>query len=713
MNSFRSETFNITEAGKTESFFLQGGLRWQSIVLLSGSSVKIRAAGIRPSVDVKDPNDLPGSFSTSKDIYQEVWGLGARAVQAACVDIGSQPSTWEVSDKGAFIRGQQPAVSVKGMDFSMYTLEFSTKITAGATGWRVAAGVNGGYGAYFVLTSDGPKLQSDGALVLPANQLTAGFGFSIINQAILPSATPVMYNISTPLQDNKWYRITTTIEATGYNISVDGKPLVFVSNTPFQGSANAAWGSGSITAGSFGFAPFLNHAAWYKDVKVTSQNGTVLYENGLTSDEVYAEYAIAGNDAAVCLDGAKRDREIWIGDYTHTGRSISVSSGRFDIMKSMIVYEFENQLMTGGGEGLVPMQPYMGTRREYQGDYYPVQYGETDYEFFFMVVLGDYFSITNDVETMKKYWTGIKSLVATLVVRWLDPSTNLMANPAASWFTAQGGQNATAPTALFVAGLNELTRIATVLGDKQTVKSWNKLSSKISAAVNSELWNGDAGFYSFDLTQPNVSAILATAFTIRAGIASPKQAASGIERLADVFYQIGYKDNSAVGNSSTTQLSPNTQGFLFEALFLANLQQGVPAATVAPAVRNLAEVFWPKMATQNEYYTGASWEYVYADGTPGIGIFTSLAHPWGGAATYVYTSYILGVRPAWDGAEYSWVFDPALEVAKELGLTWAKGTVPLASGGHIKAEWSVTNGKTSMKVSVVGNKDVKVQTKQG
>ena len=161
MNSFRTETFNISESGRIESFFIQGGLRWQSITLLTNSTLKIRKLGLRPSVQVSETTgDIRGGFSTSKDIYGKVWDLGVRAVQAACVEAESQPSTWEVIREGAFIRGQYPAVSAKGNNFSMYTLEFHTKITAGGTGWRVSGGANGGYGAYFVLTSSGPELES-------------------------------------------------------------------------------------------------------------------------------------------------------------------------------------------------------------------------------------------------------------------------------------------------------------------------------------------------------------------------------------------------------------------------------------------------------------------------------------------------------------------------------------------------------------------------
>ena len=724
MNSFRTETFNLTKTGQIESFFLQGGLRWQSLTLLAGSSITIKGIGIRPSVEVKDPNhSLPGSFSTSNEIYQDVWALGARAVQAACLDAKSRPSTWEIFEEGAYIRGQQPAVSVKGANFAMYTLEFYTKITSGGTGWRVAAGINGGYGAYFILTSNGPEMENHAWGALPRNQLTTSFGYSIVQQAILPSSPTQNYTVHHAVEEDEWHKITTVIQEDGYVVSLNDSQIAFVNSTAFQDYNNGAWGSGSVTAGTFGFGPFLNQAAWFKNVKITAQDGTVIYRNSLMSLEALQEYAIDTNNYAVCLDGAKRDGEIWIGDYAHTGRSIAASTGRFDYMKSMIDFEFDFQLKTGPGKDLVPMQSYMGTGPQFAEAYYPVQYGETDYFFFFLLALGDYFAITNDKTTMRRHWGGTKALVDSLVSRYLDQSINLMGATSASWFTAQGGQNATAPTCLFATALAKLIRVASALGDDQTRQTWTLLLGDINKAINSLLWNEELGFYCFQLSQPNVSAILATAFPIQAGIASVDQATRSIHSLADSLLQIGYKDTSAASNDGSTQLSPNTQGFLLESLFQAHLQLRVPAQTVLPAIRNLTERFWPKMVTQNQFYTGASWEYLYQDGSPGIGIFTSLSHPWGGAPTYVYTNYILGVRTEWNekDSQYDWIFDPAWEIAEGLGLHWAKGTVPLPGGGYIKAEWSSKSTLSkaqnfskmtpSMTASVVGNSEVKVQIK--
>lgn len=721
MNSFRHETFNISHSGTTESYFIQGGLRWQSITLIGDTPLTIRKAGLRPSVNITDPESLPGSFSTSKDMYQQVWNLGGRAVQAACVEKYSQPSTWDISDQGAFIRGQFPAVSALGNGFGNYTLEFRTKISTGGTGWRVAGGANGGYGPYFVLTSNQEELISPNITSLPRNSLVAGYGFTLINQTILNSAVPRMYDIpAMTIENDKWYRIKTSINATGYAISVDDQLIAFVENQYFRSYIDSTWGSGSLTDGNFGFGPYLSQAAYVRDVQVTAANGTLIYDNPLTSTDILQEYAIASNEYAMCLDGAKRDRTVWIGDFAHTARIIAVSSGRYDFIKSMIEFEFDWQYPPGPAHGLVPIQAYMGAGQKYREVYYPSEFGETDYQFFFLLVLTDYFALTNDRDFLSENWNGIKLLVTTLVDRYYDQTSGLMASPDSSWFTAQGSQNATAPTALFVVALNQLIDVAISLDDPSSVSSWKDLSQNISAAINDKLWNQSLGAYSLSLNQPNDTAILATAFTIRAGIASPDHVASSVARLSDTFLSIGYKDNSAASNAASTQLSPNTQGFLLESLFLAHTEYGVSASEVLPAIRNLSEDFWPKMITQKEYSTGASWEYLYQDGSPGIGIFTSLSHPWGGAPTYIFSNYILGVRTEWNAQkkEYEWIFDPAWEIAEGLGLEWAKGKVPLSSGGYIQAEWNLSaqarnaTSKPRMNATVVGNKAISITVKE-
>ncbi len=633
-NTFRTETFNITGTGPIESFFLQGGLRWQSITLLTDSSLTIQNIGIRRSVSIKPMSCLPGSFSASKDMYEKVWGLGALTVQAACVDAESQPSTWEVTSDGSLIRGQYPAISSIASGFSNYTLEFSTKIVTGGTEWKIGASNTVGFGPYFVLTSSGPALESYNITSLPRNSLTMGFGYSIVNAQILSSSTPVTYDLPISLSEEPWYRISTVLNQTGYTISIDGTQVLFISSAPYQGYIDFGFGAPSISEGTFGFGPFLNQAAWFKDVVVTAANGSILYTNPLTSEDTLEEYSVATNPVATCLDGAKRDREIWIGDFTHTTRIIAASTGRYDYIQSVIAFEFAGQLTSGPGFGLVPIQAEMGAGAQSIASTYPGNFGETDYQFFFLVTLGDYFALTEDISFMEENWTGTKLLVNQLVERYLDPVSGLVGASGANWFTAFFWQNATAPTALFVIGLNQLVHVAEALGDDDAAAQYQGLAQNITNAINSQLWSPQEGHYSVALEDATDTSILATAWTIRAGIANTEQATSCIQQLPEVFWQIGYKDNTYTGNSETTTLSPNNQGFLLDALFLAHLHLNVSADVVVPIIQNLTEVYWPLMVTQNQYYTGATWEYLYADGSPGIGLFTSLSHPWGGAVSF-------------------------------------------------------------------------------
>jgi len=701
-NSFRTETFNISSPGLKTSFFIQGGQRWQTITLLSSSSITISNVGFRASVDIISKDSLPGAFSASNSVYDDVWDIGARSLQTACVEADSQPSTWEISSEGALIRGQYPGVSTLGANFESYTMSFKTKIVTGGTGWRVAGGANGGYGPYFVLVSEGPHLLSTNQKLLPPNTLVAGYGFSIINQPILPSAPPQYFELPEPILENVWYDITTSIGATGYNVSINGTVNVFVPNAPFSGWVNSGWGSPALTKGTFGFGPFLDQSAWFKDVVVFGQDGATLYSNSLTTDEVYGEYGMAQNSRSVCLDGSKRDRMNWIGDFVHTARMIASSTGRFDFIQSVIQLEFDWQFLDGPAAGLVPIQSALGAEERYKNSYYPSQFNQQDYFIFFLVTLGDYYILTSDTDLLRKHWTGMKLLVETIVSRYLDPVSGLMAANGASWFTAQGTQHATAPTALFAIALNQLVYVAEALGDSITAGNYRDISANLSSSINKQLWSPSLGAYSMSLDLRGDTAILATAFTIRAGISNTSQTTSGLQKLSDLFYEIGYKDSTRIGNRADTQLSPNVQGFLLESLFLAHTRLNVSSTIVVPILRNMLEVFWPRMTNQNEFYTGATWEYLYPNGSPGIGIFTSLNHPWGGAPTYILTDYVLGVRRQLNKEinAYEWVFDPVWEIVEGLGLTWVKGKVPLFGGGWIEASWSLENGTVDMTAEV-------------
>ncbi|KAI1329412.1 Six-hairpin glycosidase [Xylariaceae sp. FL0255] len=714
-DGFRTQTYNFTTQSRIESFVMQGGFRWQSIHLLSNASITITNVGLTPVSPGAEQASLAGSFNSSDPIINSVWGLGARAVQEACYEQDTLQSTWQITDQGALIQGQYPAVSAKGNGWSDYTMEFTTMIVQGGTGWRVAGGNMGGYGAYFILTATEPELMADGMTPWARSSLIAGYGFSMVNQVLLTSADPTTISIPMEIHMDTWYTISTAINSTGYLITIDGIEAAFVSTDNYQQYVNTGWGTDSTQTGTFGFGPWLNEQAYVTNVMVTDSSGNNIYSNDMMSNDTLAEYSIASNEYSVCLDGAKRDRSVWIGDFSHTARILGVSTGQYDIVKSMIDYEFAFQLTDTDGAGLVPISSYAGADPAYRDLDWPGLLGETDYQHLFLMMVGDYFSLTSDTATLTQYWSNVQAVVNYILNNWLDPYSGLMAGSGTSYFLAQGTTNATAPTALFAVDLNQLANVATVLGDTATATQYKAISANLTTAINSQLWSDANGFYVESLTELTTGSITATAFVIKSGIANATQAALSIAQLPNFLVNIGYKDTTSTASSNSTQLSPNTQGFLLESLFLAHLNLGINASTVTPAVKTMLTQFWPLMVTQNEYTTGASWEYMLADGTPWAAPFCSHSHPWGGAPTYILTNYVLGVRTEFNEttSTFNWVFDPAWEVAQGLGLSEVSGNVPLPGGGYIEASWSIASNETQPMLSyqVVGNDAVTVVEK--
>jgi len=104
----------------------------------------------------------------------------------------------------------------------------------------------------------------------------------------------------------------------------------------------------------------------------------------------------------------------------------------------------------------------------------------------------------------------------------------------------------------------------------------------------------------------------------------------------------------------------------------------------APAKYLLDTLRGAAMVSQDVYYSGASWEYVGQNLTPGLSLFTSLSHPWGVAPSYLLTDYIAGIRPVTPGYK-TWTLVPGIY---GFNLTYAKATVPTLYG-PLSVKWSL------------------------
>jgi hypothetical protein len=683
--TFRVETFEITDSAHVESFFVQGGQRWQSIRVLSDEPITFDRVGFRATSEHKDVDKLPGYLRTSNETYNKVFDLGGHVVQVACVDAGNAPSTWEITKEGALIRGQASAQSAKGISLGLsnYTLEFDTKIVRGGAGWRIAS-ASQPLGPYFVLTSNYPEITSfanTNRTLLPPNTLVFNSGWNLVNQTSLETPGNLQFSLNISVEEGRWYRISTSIEKDGYRVRLDEEELALVPLPP--PNTNLNFGSSSVYAGTWGFGGYQDHMSMFTNVSVTSSNGTNVYQNSLTLNSTLIEYGVAPLEHSVCLDGAKRDRLVWTGDFFHTVRVLAQTTARWDYILGSIDLVLGYQVASGPYSGFVPISPALGTRPEFKEAYHGWE-GLIDYQDLFLAGIAEYFRYTGDAEGLKKHWSKIKKL-AIAKLAFVDPISGLVAGSptvtAPSSFL--GPANGSAVSGLFSFTLRRLAPLAIALEDTEIADKFNSTASKINNAINERLWNPSLGTYSLGLDSPGNFSLTGVAWAILSGAANITQVSSSLSKLEELRFGPGYRTSSAEAESPEYQLAPNPSGFLLEALFQSYLNYGSDSAAAAS---HLLGGLWGSMVNNDSYYSGASWEYVKPDGSPGLDLFTSLAHPWGAAPSYVLPEYLLGIRPIEPGYK-SFVVNPALGF---LGLTEASGRVPTPCGA-IKASWT-TNG---------------------
>ncbi|KKY13581.1 putative alpha-l-rhamnosidase [Diplodia seriata] len=516
-------------------------------------------------------------------MYNKIWALGVRSAQQACIASGSAPSTWEITNDGAFVRGQAPAQSSLGTEYGNYTLTFSTKIARGGTGWRVAASIQG-YGQYFVLTSEYPEgtFLNTNRTLLPPSTLVANYGWSLVNQTTLETGPNVYYPLPFEVKEDKWYNITTTINATGYAVSIDGSDPIFVFNANGINSAPSTFSSGDKTSGTWGFGPFQDQQAYFTNVVVEAENGTVLYKSDLKGASVLEEHGVAANTHNVCLDGAKRDRLVWTGDYAHTQRIIAASTASTAFSTGTLAYALEWQ---APNSSLYPnfsgMSASMGASPAVGGTA-RAGYALIDYQFLYLLAFADYHRATADSSFLATHYPQLRRLADSLAATLVDPATGLVSIPPSlpGIFFLGPSANATAPSALFAHALARAADLASAAA----------VAAASDESVPDALANETA-------LSPNLSGFL-------------------LEALMVASREAAFDSSSSAGAA------------------MNNSSSGGDGAATRSALSHLLDDLWPAMLTNDAYATGSSWEYVLPDGAPGLGpSYTSLAHPWGGAPT--------------------------------------------------------------------------------
>ncbi|KAF4144815.1 Bacterial alpha-L-rhamnosidase C-terminal domain [Phytophthora infestans] len=673
-NSRRVETHRFTEKEinvTVTSMLSQPGQRWQTLRLLSGDSIIFSNVGLQASVEVIDDlSTLPGQFLSSNAKYNEIWKLGARAVSAACLDAGSQVSSWRVSEEnGTFVPNSRPGVSYKAWNLSDYTLGFESQIIRGGLGFYIGYDITANRGSLmFHLSSEYPAdstYVNINTTLFPPSTLTLTYGFDFVNATDMTSYVLGTSRVPFDVKEHVWYRVKIAVNSTAGNLVVwlDNRQVMdmTISDLGFSESQLSLLGYSTTGKGAIGFGGWQDQASYVRNVKATSLNDSskTLYTNPMTDESVVLpEFGVQSNTYAACLDGAKRDRYIWLGDFYHTTRIMGVANSKPEQITGTWKYLFDYQASNGQFPGLMTMtyetpmptpEVFMfnaGTSDAYLN--FP------DYDILGLIGFVSYMGYYDDVE----FTTGVVAKSYCLYVAvFLGSGTGTAVNAAA------------------VQCLNGMAKVAKSIGDEASANQWVEVASSIKIAMNDLLWSDTLGNYAVDASTPQVYGVSAIAFAITSGVANETQTDICVKSLENLRRGPGYIDTSVTDNSS--KISPNTNGFLLDAL----LQTGHTNEAAF-----LLDNLWDAMISNEYYRSGASWEYVSQSLEPGLKEFTSLSHPWGGAPTYVLTNYVAGIRPLVFGFRH-WIVNP---MVTGLNITSANATVSTPYGA-LTAGWEKTD----------------------
>ncbi|RLN48056.1 hypothetical protein BBJ28_00011782 [Nothophytophthora sp. Chile5] len=699
-NSRRVETHRFTqeEIGVTVTSMLsQPGERWQTLRLLTGDSITFEAVGLQASVEVIDDlTALPGKFSSSNAKYDEIWTLGARAVTAACVDAGSQVPSWSSSEEnGTFVPGTRPGISYRSWDLSDYVLEFESQIIRGGAGYTIAYDLAGNRdGIQIHLASEYPvdtTYVNTNTTLFPANTVALAYGYDFANATSMTSYILGNYDVPFSVKEGVWYPVKIAVNSTAGNIvfSLDGQQVfdVTLSELGFTDAQLSFYGYASRGEGAIGFGGWQDQAAYVRNVTATSlsDSSNVLYSNPMTDESVVLpEFGAQSNTYGACLDGAKRDRYIWLGDFYHTTRIMGVANAKPEQITGTWEFMLDYQASNGQFPGFVPIS-YESPMP--MPEVFLFDAGTTDAYLNFpdYVILGligfvSYMDYYDDMAFAEANWEALSRAVTWLVS---NQGSNGLIDLTKYVVVFLGPGAGMAVNAAAVQCLDGMAGVARALGDWEAANEWVALAAGIKTAINELLWNDALGTYAVDVATPEVFGVSAIAFALTAGVANETQVALCVESLESLRQGPGYLDSSATDNS--TEISPNTNGFLLDAL----LQRGYTDQAVF-----LLDNLWDAMISNESYRSGASWEYVAQSLEPGIDTFTSLSHPWGGAPTYALTNYVAGIRPV-DFGFRRWIVQP---LVTGMDMTSASATVSTPYG-DISAAWELADD-TQLSVTI-------------
>lgn len=646
MDTYRVNRYNVTGPGTISNRLVQGAFRYQKLNLSSAGGLTLKNVGASPTVHTVPLADLSGSFESSNETLNQIWAVGARTVQMTEIPKNSLPDFLEVTAEGAWADSVAPQVlgSAVAAQLLQYDLTFQVKPVVGGFGFTVLADTQ----------NSGIYISCD----VTNEKVTAYAGSTQENEGLQSSDFPS--NVTIPL--DSWHTVHAKVAMTDITVTVDGFDVFTISQT-------------KRLFGSFGIGASFGHRAVFRNLSVSSPEGTEIYSHPFTDTSFLPDFFMGTNPAAASVDGSRRDRIAYTGDLDIAGGAALVSTHGLEYIMGTLELFGSYQAAPGFFIPTAKIQQEPLTER------LDVNItGLIGYSFNLLTAVASTYVHTGNA-TFAKVWAP----KVQAMLDWADSQTldNGLFNLSDASFG--GDWNYYDPTqsgvvtkfnVVYAYALQECLTILADGGIDSTI--YQDRLAALRSAIDTQLWSDDLGAYILSESMPNGFSQDSNAIAILAGVnlAANHSSEAILSTLsADLMQPAGPLafSSDVIASGFQPYISPFASAYHLRAALASNNSD--------VAVELLNNLWAPMADSGNANYTGCFWETLDQAGRPGLGITTSLCHGWSAGPTAELSKYVLGATPTKPG----WT---EFRVAPlTLGLRSAKGRIPLVDGA-VEVDWA-------------------------
>jgi alpha-L-rhamnosidase len=655
----RSDTYTVTAPGTITNSSVQGGERYEEITLTSPGTLTLGAAGINYIADRTAQN---GYFVSSSDTLNKIWYDGAYTAQLDSVPTGSLPGNWTIQggvlDAAGSSADYGAGLLNTGGTWGNYTTTFDTRIVSNQAGWLVRA-QDGGDGYLFILNADNDTTGTPNTL----QELDVhGGNYTVVGGVTLP----------TDLAPGAWHTVKTTVSGTTVTVALDNTTIASLNTSSFPA------GSGSYATGTVGFREYSGEEANFRNLSVVDSSGTTLYNNALNAQSGLSTFTQPGvNSVPSILDGAKRDRAVWVGDMNIEGPTTYYSTDATAYIKGSLQLLGSYRLSSGFVTGDLPPQDPLHTGAVTTGT---TGSYSASYSMYWVLGLAGYYLYTGDTAFVNQEWPVVQGELAWNASQ-LDSNGLFVtdANDGSDWDFYDGAKTGevTEYNVLYYKALIDGAALATAAGQTAQAATYTQQAATLRTAINAHLFNSTTGLYNISNTQTTGVAQDANAVAVLYGVAPAANNASILAKLKTALWSTYGPLPYSTSTGFQELVSPYISGYELNARLANNDTADAEA---------LLTTEWGHMVNSGPDGAGTMWENIASsDGSPGLGSSTSLAHGWSTMPTSALSGYVLGIQPVTAGYG-TWSVQP-----HPGDLSWAEGQAPTPHGA-VQVSWAGQGG---------------------